>query len=70
MRIKEELIQTPPIRMREDMKDNIWKSAKEYGSGVFQSEIRDLIEKGLIVRRFSISELKIIAKRENKQSIL
>jgi len=68
MRIKEELVQTPPIRMREDMREEIWLSSRKYGNGKFQTEVRDLIEKGLIVRRFTISELKIIAKRENKQS--
>ena len=67
MKIKEELIQTPPLRMREDMRDEIKESSCKYGNGKFQTEVRDLIEKGLIVRRFTISELKIIAKRENKQ---
>ena len=68
MKIKEELVQTPPIRMREDMREEVWTSSRKYGNGKFQTEVRDLIEKGLIVRRFTISELKIIAKRENKQS--
>ncbi len=66
MNIKEKLIQTPPIRMREDMKEEVKASSEKYGNGKFQTEVRDLIEKGLIVRRFTLSELKIIAKRENK----